>query len=62
MAVGRCHLGLCHDWQRLEADTGDVHCKRRRRRRLSRMNMNRSMSVSRIRGGRGMVGVSILGN
>jgi len=57
MAVGRCHLGLCHHWQRLEADTGDVHCKRRRRLRI---NMSKGMSMSRIAGGRGMVGVPII--
>jgi len=30
MAVGRCHLSLRLHWHRPEADTGDVHCKKRR--------------------------------
>jgi len=42
MAVGRCHLSLRHHWHRPEADTGDVHCKRRRR----RMEGKREVRVS----------------
>jgi len=50
MAVGSCHLGLCHHWQRPEADTGDVHCMRKRRRGV-RMNMGMSRSKCSIGGG-----------
>jgi len=32
MAVGQCHHGLRPNWHRPDADTGDVHCIKRRRR------------------------------